>query len=243
MSHLYKKRDPFLIRTIIRYAGLTISITGLLCLLYILYPFISWKFYFEPVFASNDLETPIPKTAVLSKSNMHSLFSSAVDSLSIDYSDAMNWFPHFKPAFELKNDPAVITTFNISIPKLRINYANVSTIDTDLSKHLILYPGTSIPPETGNSVIFGHSTIPTWFNPHDYKTIFGTVHTLKTGDQIVATVNTKEYVYIVESIRVTTPEDMSIFTQDNNGSYLTLLTCTPPGTTWKRLLVKAKLQS
>lgn len=237
---MYKKNNKLIIRKIIRYGGLIISIVSFLFLLYILYPFFSWKFYFEPVFAAHDLQTPIPKTTVLSDGNIQTLFASAIDSLNTDYTDAKNWFPDYKPAYEKITDPGVITTFNISISKLRIHYANVSTIDTDLSKHLILYPGTSIPPSKGNAVIFGHSSIPSWFNPNNYQTIFATLHTLKVGDEIIATVNAKEYKYVVESIRVTTPDDMSIFTQDTEKSYLTLLTCTPPGTTWKRLIIKAR---
>ena len=30
--------------------------------------------------------------------------------------------------------------------------------------------------------------------------------------------------------------------RDTTDSYLTLVTCTPPGTTWKRLIIKAKLE-
>ncbi len=241
MTLIYKKHSTKKIRNLLKYSGLLISILSFVCLLYILFPFISWKFYFEPVFASNTVQVPIPKTSVLTKDGIKTLFTQAVDNLNVDYSDAKNWFPKLNSGYEIKPDPGIITTFNISIPKLGIRFADVSTIDTNLSKHLILYPGTAIPPNPGNSVVFGHSTIPNLFNPLDYETIFATVHKLKEGDQIYTTVNTKEYVYKVVSIRITTPDDMDIFTQDHSGSYLTLLTCTPPGTTWKRLVVKAKL--
>jgi sortase A len=178
---------------------------------------------------------------VLSAGNIQTLLSSAVDSLNIDYTNARNWFPQYRPALGT-SIPPVITTFNISIPKLGVKYANVSTIDTDLSHHLVLYPGTVIPPNKGNAVIFGHSTIPSWFNPSDYKTIFATVHTLKVGDQIYTTVNAKEYLYTIVSITITTPDDTTMFAQDSDGSYLTLITCTPPGTTWRRLIIKAKFE-
>lgn len=241
MSQIYTKKNPGQLRKIIRYTGLAVSVISSICLLYIIFPFISWKVFFEPVFASGNIESPIPKTSVLTKDSIKTLFSSAYDAFSIDYSDARNWFPKLNTAQDYKADPGIITTFNISIPKLRIKFANVSTIDTDLSKHLILYPGTAVPPDTGNAVILGHSTLPSWFNPHDYKTIFATAHTLKAGDSIYTTVNAKEYEYKVETINVTTPDDTDIFIQTNDGSYLTILTCTPPGTTWKRLVIKAKL--
>lgn len=241
MPQIYKKRDPGRIKAVIRYSGLAVSVVSFFCLLYISFPFISWKVFFEPAFASGDLETPIPKTTVLTKDNIKTLFTSAYQTLNLDYYDARNWFPKLNNKYEPVTDPGIITTFNISIPKLRIKYANVSTIDTDLSKHLILYPGTVIPPGTGNAVIFGHSTIPSFFNPLDYKTIFATAHTLKTGDSIYVTVNAKEYIYKVETINITTPDDTDIFIQNNDASYLTILTCTPPGTTWKRLAIKARL--
>jgi sortase A len=242
MSHVYKKRSAYQFKKIIRYTGLASSIIGILSLIYISIPLISWKIYFEPVFASNSIQAPIPKTAVLSAVNIQTLLSQAVNSINTDYSDARNWFPQFQSLQKQAIRPA-ITTYNISIPKLNIKYANVTTTDTDLSSHLVHYPGTPLPPQQGNGVIFGHSTIPSWFNPTDYKTIFATVHTLIIGDKIIATVDTKEYIYSIMSIIITNPDDSSVFAQDTDGSYLTLITCTPPGTTWKRLIIKAKLEN
>jgi sortase A len=42
-------------------------------------------------------------------------------------------------------------------------------------------------------------------------------------------------------IFVVDPNDFGVLDQDKDGSYLTLITCTPPGTYLKRLVVKAKL--
>lgn len=242
MSQIYKKSNRQKNIRIIRYIALSIAITGLLSLIYISIPLISWKLYFEPVFASNTIQTPIPKTNVLSAGNIQTLITSVVNSLNYDYTDANNWFPLYQHSAQLTDDHPVISTFNISIPKLNIKYANVTTMDMDLSRHLVHYPGTALPPDKGNAVIFGHSTIPSWFNPKDYKTIFATVHTLNTEDKINVTINAKEYTYSIISIIITTPEDTSVFTQDSDDSFITLITCTPPGTTWKRLIIKAKLE-
>lgn len=243
MSYIYKKHNPRKKRVFIRYAGLCIFLSSFLLLIYIIFPLVSWKFYLEPVFASNVIHSPIPKSTVLNSNDIQTLLSSTVDSLNIDYTNARNWFPQYQPKYQQNATPAVITTFNISIPKLKIRYANVSTVDTDLSKYLILYPGTPTPPNTGNAVIFGHSTLTSLFKPQDYKTIFATLHKIKIGDEIYTVVNAKEYRYKVISIAITTPHDTTIFAQDSDGSYLTLITCTPPGTTWQRLIVKAKLES
>ena len=91
-------------------------------------------------------------------------------------------------------------------------------------------------------MIFGHSTLPQLFNPKNYKTIFANAYLLKENDLIYATVENITYKYRVYNISVVDPKDTSIFTQDLNDSYITLVTCTPPGTIWKRLIIKARLE-
>src|SRR5690606_26351929 len=130
-----------------------------------------------------------------------------------------------------------------SIPKLKIENAIVSTRDYDLEQHLVQYFGTAIPGENGTAVIFGHSTLPSWFDPKNYKTIFATLHTIKTGDEIFITVNGATYKYKIFSILITDPEDTNILSQSYDNSYITIVTCTPPGTIWKRLIVRAALES
>ncbi len=239
MKYVYKKHDRLRKRKIIRYSGLGISIFGIFMLLYISFPLLSWALVFEPAFAANDMQSPIPKSTVLGADSIRTLIANAVNSVSTDYTNAETWFPSY--IVERSKDERIITTYNISIPKLNVKYANVSTIDTDLAKHLVHYPGTALPGKVGNAVIFGHSTLPSLFNPTDYKTIFAKAHTLKIGDTFLVTSNAKEYSYVIDSITITTPEDTSIFSQPSDGSYVTLVTCTPPGTTWKRLIIKAKL--
>jgi sortase A len=238
---VYKKRDRVKIITRIRYSGLAMSVLGIVTFLYFSFPLLSWKLYFEPAFASNGIEAPVPKTAVLSSTSIKQLLTSAVSSVSTDYSNAQNWFPDIPtPGSSAGAEKPVVTTYNITIPSIKVNYANVSTIDTNLDKHLVHYPGTPLPPSKGNSVIFGHSTLPQLFNKNDYKTIFAKAHTLEIGDKITLAVDGREYTYEIFSIFVTTPDDTSIFAQGQDDSLLTIVTCTPPGTTWKRLIVLAK---
>ncbi len=239
MPYIYKKHDKQKTRKKVRYAGLSLFVFGLMLLLYISFPLISWAFIFEPAFASGSMQSPIPRATVLHKDAIKTLIASAVDSFSKDYTDAQNWFPSY--VLHKEKTDSIITTYNLSIPKIGVKYANVSTVDTDLSKHLVHYPGTPLPSKKGNAVIFGHSTLPGLFNPTDYKTIFAKAHTLKIGDTFLITMNAKEYNYQIENITITTPDDTSIFFQMTDASYLTLVTCTPPGTTWKRLIIKAKL--
>ena len=240
VKYYYKKADKIFRKKILRLFSLLVLFIGLVIVFYIFYPLVSWQIYFAPALASSKIQTPIPRSAVVNSSEIGSLISQAGNLLSgVDYTNAQNWFPGFNSSS--KNQPK-IPYYTISIPKLKINNATVSTRDNNLAIHLVNYQGTAVPPDNGNAVIFGHSTLPQLFNPNDYKTIFVNAYQLKIGDKIYTSVNGVTYVYNIFNISVVEPSDTSIFQQDYDNSYLTLVTCTPPGTIWKRLILKAKLE-
>ncbi|OGH14990.1 MAG: hypothetical protein A2860_00905 [Candidatus Levybacteria bacterium RIFCSPHIGHO2_01_FULL_37_33] len=239
-KYYYKKADKFSRKKILRLLSLLILFMGIAVVFYIFYPLVSWQIYFAPALASSKIQAPIPKSMVINPSTIGSLISQAGNSLSgVDYTNAKNWFPGFNPATA---EQPKIPSYTISIPKLKINSATVSTRDNNLAIHLVNYQNTAIPPDNGTAVIFGHSTLPQLFNPNDYKTIFATAYQLRMGDEIYANVNGVSYKYKIFNISIVEPSDISIFEQDYSNSYLTLVTCTPPGTTWKRLIIKAKLE-
>lgn len=236
----YKKGEKKNRRKIVRFFGLGMSALGLMLSLYFFFPLLSWQIYLEPVFASQSVETPIPKTTVLNNSIIKSLFETTTQSISgADFYNAQNWFP---PTYKSAPAPK-INYYTISIPKLDIFDAVVSTVDTDLSQHLVQYAGTVMPPEKGNAVIFGHSTLPQLFDPRNYRTIFANLHTLKIDDTISVRVNNIAHTYKIFKITIVQPDDTSVLTQEYSDSYLTIITCTPPGTIWKRLVIKARLES
>ncbi|MCL4418884.1 sortase [Patescibacteria group bacterium] len=240
-KYYYTKQDRKIQKKILRLLSLALVIIGFAIASYIFYPLISWQVYFAPVFASGNFVTSIPRTNIVNSSQINSLLSQAGNLITgTDYTNAQNWFPNFRPSQKIKPK---ISSYSIYIPKLNIESATVSTIDYDLAAHLVNYEGTAIPTEKGTAVIFGHSTLPQLFNPKDYKAIFATLYQLRVGDEIYANVNGVSYRYKVFNINVVEPTDISIFEQDYSNSYITLVTCTPPGTTWKRLIVKARLEN
>ncbi len=237
-KYYYTKAKRIQVRRLVRFSALGISLVGLLFVGYISFPLISWQVYFAPVFASETFAAPIPYDIIVNESTVRSLLSQVTTSAGVDYSNAATWFPGYKSE---KVTPR-IASYTISVPALLIKHAQVSTTDYDLDKHLVHYGGTAIPPESGNAVIFGHSTLPQLFNSKDYKTIFANAYKLKKGDAIIAEISDISYTYKIVSVTIVDPTDTSALAQTTDDSYLTLITCTPPGTTWKRLILKARIE-
>jgi len=138
------------------------------------------------------------------------------------------------------NEEEKIIFYTLSIPKLKIFDAKVR-VGLELKESLAQYPGTAIPGKLGNTVIFGHSVLPIFFNPKNYLTIFSTLPTLQPKDEIYINFNQIKYKYVVEQMIEVTPDDVSILAQRYDDSYLSLITCVPPGTYLKRLIVRARL--
>lgn len=242
-KYYYKKSSQKRKKAIFRLLGLFIFLAGILILLYVSLPLISWQIYFAPIFASQEIAVPIPKTTVVSEETIKSLVSTAANNITgVDYTNAQNWFPTYKAPAEGEAGTPRVSSYTLSIPKLKIENATVSTVGYELDKYLVNYPGTAIPSNNGNAVVYGHSTLPQLFNPKDYKTIFATAYKLTVNDEVFATVENVTYRYKIFSVTVVDPSDTSVFSQTYDNSYITLVTCTPPGTTWKRLIIKARLQ-
>lgn len=154
-----------------------------------------------------------------------------------DITNPNMWFP----TAPQKKVVTPVNTYTLSIPKLKIQDAEVRVAGDDLGVSLVHYGGTALPGEYGNTVIFGHSTLPQFYNPKNYKTIFSFLPSLKIGDEIDITYDGISYKYVVYNLTVSEPSDLSALEQRFDDSYLTLVTCVPPGTYWQRFHVFAKL--
>ena len=162
-----------------------------------------------------------------------------------DYTQLSNWFVNSQenllPTSQI-NDSSV-STYNLSIPKLKIKDAVVTLGSMDLEKSLIQYPQTALPGQLGNTVIFGHSVLPQFFNSKNYLTIFSTLYKLEQGDEIDLQYDRSTYKYIVEEMYEVQPTNLSVLEQRFDDKTLTLITCSPPGTYIRRLVIKATLSA
>lgn len=238
MNKLYYKKNSGSSRKKIRYTGLGVSALGAAILLYFGFPVLTSYTLLQHVYASQNVTTPIPSATMLNAKRIKNILTSSVNSMQqVDYGDAKTWFP----SFEINPATPRVEGYTLSIPKINIKNAYVSTVDYNVNSHLVNYGGTAVPPDRGNAVVFGHSTIPQLFNHKDYKTIFAKLHLLEKGDSIDVTVDGTDYSYKVISMDIVAPEDFTPLMQEYDHNYLTLITCTPPGTIWERLIVKAIL--
>lgn len=226
---------------IINYLSYTSLIIGSLLLFWSFYPVISFQIY-SNIFLKKQYNSPVPRSEITSSLEQvnsilgsYNIFSNNLR----DFTQAKLWFPD-KPQLST-NNKINIKEYSLSIPKLNIKNALVKIGGEDLAKSLVHYLPQSLPGEYGNVVIFGHSTLPTLYNPQDYKTIFTYLPSLEKGDKILININEVEYEYEVYDLFVIDPSQVSVLDQRTDASYLTLITCVPPGTYWQRLVVRAKL--
>jgi sortase A len=115
---------------------------------------------------------------------------------------------------------------------------NEANFQKALRNGVVHYPNTAVPGQPGNVVIFGHSSGQAWA-PGSYKFIFTHLQDMLDGQNIFLDYQGTRYVYQVTSKKVVPPTDISVLdpTAENT---LTLITCTPVGTSKNRLIITAK---
>ena len=210
----------------------------------VVYPMYAYQFSYKSKFQTSALLTPqvteltsitkVVKPAVASEPT----FLPEMIHTTLDYTDTDLWFPQTtSPTTSLYSD----SIYTLSITDLGIDRAVVKNGVQDLKESLIQYPGTAMPGELGNTVIFGHSVLPQFFNPESYISIFSTLHTLTPGQEITITQDGATYTYQIYDMYEVMPDDLSPLAQSYDDSRLTIITCTPPGTYLHRLIVRAKL--
>lgn len=178
-----------------------------------------------------DLISPLSRQAGF-MDNSYSLLEES------DFTKASNWFP---TGDEFAEDG--IIEYKLTVPKLGIFDALVSVGGEDLAESLIQYPGTTYPGKVGNSVIFGHSILPIFYDPENYLAIFSTLDKLVDGDDIYIDYDGIVYHYQVYDKFEVKPTQIEVLRQDEDFSYISLITCTPPGHPLKpkRLVVRAEI--
>lgn len=151
---------------------------------------------------------------------------------------------------EIKKIVPIDTEFGIVIPKINANAHVIKNIDPykpeiyeqALTKGVAHALGTSLPGELGNIFLFSHSSSD-FLNATKYNSIFYLINKLEKDDQINLFYEGKEYVYSVVSKKIIEPNEINYLYSKDKPETLTLMTCWPPGTSLKRLIVQANRTS
>lgn len=143
------------------------------------------------------------------------------------------------------NSIAATTQPEVIIPKINVEIptdfsqttTNESDIENALENGVVHYPTTALPGQNGNTAFFGHSSN-NIFNKGKYKFAFVLLHTIVPGDTFYLTYNSKVYVYKVIDKKVVDPSEVGVLDPvPGQTATATLITCDPPGTSLKRLVV------
>lgn len=222
-----------------RLFSITFLLLGVFLIAQVIVPIFGWYVLLVPQFTS-EIASPLASSYVppLSPKEVRAQDSGSAAFNSDPYRPS-TWFASPGPA----NLAAAsnLRTYTLSIPKLKIDGATVEMGGDNLKKSLIAWPTSALPGSYGVNIIFGHSELPSLANPKDYSGIFTFIMDLGEGDAIFVDSDGIRYKYEVFDKKVVEPTDLSVLEQRFDRAYLTLITCIPPGTLWKRGVVKARL--
>lgn len=150
----------------------------------------------------------------------------------------------FTETFVETNKP-VFEDNRIYIPEVGIDAPivwNVNNVESETDQKLeegsIHLAGTALPGQQGNVFVTGHSSNYIWA-PGSFKDVFSLLDKLVVGDFAYVGYQGKTFIYQIEEIKVVKPTDLSVLNQGGK-SRLTLMTCTPVGTSINRLILTAK---
>lgn len=155
-----------------------------------------------------------------------------------DYTDSAAWFPAApaRPATLSK-----VRYYTLTIASLDIHDLSVEINGTDLKKNPIQYTGTATPGNYGNTVIFGHSTLPQLYKPGNPLSAFNFVPQIERGAEILINYDGITYRYVVRETAEVLPTQIEVLAQRYDKNELTLITCVPLGTYLRRFVARAEL--
>lgn len=200
------------------YAGILLLILGVGFLLLTYFPFLKtyWKYKTEKT-------NTIPSVEISSNTNpMTTAINKETDIVFVDQN------------------------FGLYIPKINANAKVIPNVDpynpsvykAALAKGIAHAKGTSFPNESGNVFLFAHSAV-NFYEQRKYNIYFYLLDELKPNDPIYVSYQGIIYSYKVKEINHVDPTDTKYLGNYLNEDTLTIMSCWPVGTNWKRIIVTA----
>lgn len=170
----------------------------------------------------------------------------ALDLLPSTTSDVALSFPKTSSATAVQasaTDPELPTKIEIPAINLVATIANPTTtniavLDEELLKGAVHYPTSAKLGETGNVVLFGHSSYLPIVNNRAYKT-FNDIQKLVAGDTVIVSSSGTAYTYRVRSMEKESAASNAGIDLAVAGRVLTLSTCNSFGQKTDRFVVTA----
>ena len=134
----------------------------------------------------------------------------------------------------------IIPKLNVDVPvSFGIPLSEVMSAMNHGVAHYRISGASAYPGEIGNLVITGHSAGDV-YSSNQYKYIFSGLERLEDGDLIYVNYESVRYTYRVIKKEIVEPSNVGSLVVDTDKPLLTLVTCTPLGTSKYRLLVTAE---
>lgn len=142
----------------------------------------------------------------------------------------------------------IIPKIGKSIPLVHMTTENLegenwpeleAQIQDSLRGGVVHYPGTAKPGQYGNVFITGHSSYYPW-DPGQFKDVFALLGQLEVGDRFYIYFDQIKYTYEINEKFEVQPSNVDVLQQPKNKKIATLMTCTPVGTTLRRLIIRAE---
>ncbi|MEX2043310.1 MAG: sortase [Patescibacteria group bacterium] len=136
------------------------------------------------------------------------------------------------------DDYLYIPRIRVAAPIVRPRSTSEAVINEALLKGVIKYPGTAEPGEQGNVFLTGHSSY-YWWVQTEFRNVFALVPQLRRDDEIVIYSQGRKYSYRVHSVFEVTPSQTGVL-KPTPVATVTLSTCVPIGTSYRRKIVQAR---
>lgn len=141
--------------------------------------------------------------------------------------------------------------FSIVVPKIGANSKVIANVDPQnsleyqvaLTRGVAHAKGTSLPDESGNTFLFAHSS-DTLLNANIFNSVFYLLNKIQKDDFFYIIYKEQIYKYKVVKTEIVAPTDVKYYgsTLEEGARTATLMTCWPPATTLKRLVVVGVLE-
>jgi len=180
-----------------------------------------------------------------------SYFQNLLSEAGLSYENTYTYDPILKQMKKVVIDSSYSGVMKLTIAEASINNVNLqanvdsydeATYNTALKTGLAHFKGTPLPGDGGNSFVYGHSSVSSFFNayPNDQEIVFSKLENVDIGQKVEIIRDGTTLIYTVRKTKIVDPDDFDILNQQGDKETVTLMTCWPLGIGTKRLVVIAE---